>query len=572
MELDRRDAEDGVERRAAARTLPVLLALTVLALAVPQRLAAQYEKPPPPAAYGLEDVTVIRADGTTLEGVNLVVRNGRIAAVGADVGIPAGARLLEGDSLRIYPGMIDAAGSAEMELPEPDSSPGDVASWNPPRDVQRFRPHLRVADHLRSSGSSVSEQREAGIVAAAVHPEDGPAPGRSALLLHRKTARQPRDLVLDPELGGVLTLEPAPGVYPGTLFGVMAFHRQQFRNAEHHVRVASAYTESAAGLAPPAWDADYRVLSSMAAGETPVFFRAQSSNDIRRALDLASGAGFDPVIVGGQEAWKVADLLAARDVPVLATTDYPQPQRWDPEASDSVQADTLAPEILREKRRVENAYRNAARLHEAGVTFALTTGDGDAELREGVRTAVEYGLPEDAALRAVTATPAGLVGRPALASLREGVAANFVVADGPLFDEDTDLLYTFVDGRPQVMREEPDAGAGEPPAVDMTGTWAVEFDLGQGSFEGTMKLKQDEGELSGSFSSSGQAPPLDIDDGSVSGSSLEMTLSASAGGETIEISLSGTVEGETASGSGSGPFGSFTWEATRESTPEEGAE
>lgn len=570
MRLDRSVPEERGARGFLARETPVLLFLAVLALALPSRLAAQYEKPPPAAAYGLEGVTVVRADGSRLEDANLVVRNGTIAALGPDADVPPGARLLEGDSLRVYPGMIDASGSAEFELPEPDSSPEDVPSWSPPRDVQGFVPHLRLAEHLTSTGPSTAGQREDGIVAAAVHPEDGPAPGRSVLLLYRKATTVPRDLVLDPELGGVLTLEPASGVYPATLFGVVAFHRQQFRDAEHHSRVASAYAEDPTDLTPPAWDPDYRVLTSMAAGETPVFFRAQTSNDIRRALDVASGAGFDPVILGGREAWKVADLLAARDVPVLATTDYPQPQRWDPEAADSARADTLPPEVQREKRRVENAYRNAARLHEAGVTFALTTGGGDADLREGVRTAIEYGLPRDAALGAVTSAPAEILGQPALASLREGAAAHFVVADGPLFDEESSLVYTFVDGRPQVMREEGDAEPSEPPAVKVTGRWSVEISFEQQSFEGTMDLKQDGAEVTGSLAI--QDASLTVEDGTVSGRTLEMTLTGSGGGQTIEVSLTGTVEGEEASGTGSGPFGSFTWEATRESSPGRGAE
>lgn len=572
MRFYRSEAEDHGEHGPPVRAVPVLLLLCGLALGLPSRSVAQYEKPAPEAAYALDGVTVVRADGSTMEGVTVVVRNGTIDAIGRDVQPPAGARVLEGDSLRVYPGMVDAAGSAEFELPEADSSPGEVPSWSPPRDVQGFHPHLRIADHLTSSGSSTAEAREAGVVAAAVHPEDGPAPGRSALLLHRKTTEAPRDLVLDAGLGVVLSLEPSPGVYPSTLFGVQAFHRQQFRNAEHRSRLASAYAESPDGLSPPAWDADYRVLSSVAAGETTVFFRAQRANDIRRALDLASFAGFEPVIVGGREAWKVADLLAERDVAVLATTDYPQPERWDPESSDSVQADALSPEVQREKRRVENAYRNAARLHEAGVSFALTSGDGDAELREGVRTAVEYGLPREAALRAVTSTPASLLGQPTLASLREGVAANFVVADGPLFAEDTELQYTFVDGRPQVMRTEPGSEPDEPPAVEVDGSWSVELSMDEGSFEGTMELEQDGAEVTGSFStSSGQGPPLDAE-GTVSGSDLDLTLSGSGGGQSIEINLTGTVEGDEASGSGSGPFGSFTWEATRQSTPGQGIE
>lgn len=570
MELDRRDAEDGMARGPAARTLPVVLALIVLALVLPQRLEAQYEKPPPAAAYGLEDVTVLRADGSTLEGVNVVVRAGRIAALGSDVEIPAGARLLEGDSLRIYPGMIDAAGGAEYELPEPDSSPGEVASWSPPRDVQRFRPHVRVADHLTSDGGSVSDQRQQGIVAAAVHPEEGPAPGRSALLLLRDGATT-GDLILDPELGGVLSLQASPGVYPGTLFGVMAFHRQQFRNAAHYSSVAAAYEESPAGLRPPAWDADHEVLSSMAAGRTQVYFRAEGAENIRRALDVADRVGFEPVIVGGRGAGQVADLLADREVPVLLSTDYPTPQRWDPDAEEPVREDTLPPEVQREKRRVEDAYRDAALLHEAGVTLALTTGDGEATLREGARRAIEYGLPESAALRAVTSVPAGIVGRPELASVREGVSANFVVSDGPLFDEETELLYTFVDGRPEVMYD-PGSEPSEPPTVDVTGTWEVEIESEQGSFEGTMELEQEGSDVSGSFSSSGQGPPLSVEGGTVSGNKLSLTLTASAGGETIELILDGTVEGEEASGTGSGPFGSFTWEATHTSTPDRGAE
>lgn len=559
------------DRRGSAAGAFFLLPL-VVALVLPGRAAAQYEKPPPASAYVLEGVTVVRADGSSLEGVSLVVRNGTIAALGSDAETPAGARVLEGDSLTVYPGMIDASGEASFELPEPDSSPREVAAWSPPRDVQGFRPHLRVADHLTATGSSVSAQREAGVVAAAVHPEDGPTPGRSALLHLSETADVPRELVLDPELGAVLSLRPAPGVYPSTLFGTMAFHRQQFRNAEHRARRLAAFREDPSGLRPPTWDADFRVLASLAAGETPVFFRANTSGDIRRALDLAAFGGFEPVILGGREAWKVADLLARRDVPVLVSTDYPEPQRWDPETADSVDADTLPPEVRRERTRIENAYRNAARLEQAGVTFALTSGGGDADLREGVGTAVEYGLSEEAALRAVTSAPAGILGRPSLSRLEPGVSANFVVADGPLFEEETELLYTFVDGRPEVMRAEPGDEPGEPPAVDVTGTWSVELTMDQGSFEGTMELEQEEARVTGSFSSAGQGPPLSVDEGTVSGDTVDLTLSGSAGGESIEISLSGTVEGDEASGTGSGPFGSFTWEATRTSGPNGGME
>ena len=136
MRFERPDVDERGSHGAAARMVPVVLALCLLVLAAPQRLAAQYEKPPPAAAYGLEGVTVVRADGTTLEDVNIVVRNGRIAALGSDVEVPASARLLEGDSLRVYPGMVDASGSAEYELP-------DQFTLNP--TAQRYEPGTRDA-------------------------------------------------------------------------------------------------------------------------------------------------------------------------------------------------------------------------------------------------------------------------------------------------------------------------------------------------------------------------------------------------------------------------------------------
>src|SRR5690606_11305278 len=94
----------------------------------------------------------------------------------------------------------------------------------------------------------------------------------------------------------------------------------------------------------------------------------------------------------------------------------------------------------------EESYANAVRLSAAGVRFALTSGGGEAALLEGARRAIEYGLSEADALRALTATPAALFGAPHLARIEAGLPATFIVADGPLFDEETKLVYTFVEG------------------------------------------------------------------------------------------------------------------------------
>lgn len=568
-------------RAAPAAALAFLLALTGL----PETAGAQYTEAPPPAAYALQGVTVIGADGSRQAGMTLVVRDGLIEAMGADVAVPEDARVLEGDSLMVYPGFVDAAGELEVAFPEVDDEDREISSWNPPRDVAGFQPHRRAADHLVVEEKALEDLRKQGVIAAAIHPGDAMMPGRSAFVLLRTDASEARDVVLDPEAGSVLAFDRARG-YPSTLFGLIAFMRQAFLDAEQRGRVESAYASRASGLTVPRWDPDYEVVRGMAGGEVRTFFRAENPRDIRHALDLARQFDLRLTILGGDEAWRVADELAARDVPVLVSLDFPTPQRWEPEEDSGEEAESdsaaaageqeaaeareaeaaqeseeLEPEVQREKERIENAYSNAGRLVEAGVDVALTSGGGEADLREGVRKAIEYGLPEDAALRAVTSVPAAMFGHGALARVRQGAAANFQVTSGPIFDEDTEVRYVFVDGRLQIGKE-PGAEPEEAPAANVSGTWDLTIEAGQGSLEGTATLEQaEDGTVSGTFSS--EMGEMDVERGVVSAEEFSFTLTVTAGGEEMELSFTGTVEGEEISGTGSGPFGSFTWEAKR---------
>lgn len=431
------------------------LGLTVLALvaALPGVASAQFMEPPAPAAYALRGVTVVQADGRRSEGVTLVVRGGLIEAMAPGAAVPADAKVLEGDSLVVYPGLVDAQGTAKFEFPKQTLDRRQVESWNPPRTFQGFTPHRRVVDYLEAKGSDLEEQRKKGIVAAAVHPDGPLMPGRGALLLFRKSASKPEGLVLNPVLGPTMSLRGAQGAYPATLFGVQAFYRQSFEDAARLRTIAAEYARDPRGLTAPEYDPDFAVLQEVMGGKTPVFFEANGAEDIRRILDLADRYGLRPIIVGGAEAWKVADRLKARNVPVLVSVDFPKPQLWKPdatkgEAADSAKtaADQQDPAVLREKKRLEEMYANPAQLARAGVRFALTSGGGKADLREGARKAIEYGLSEAQALKAVTSSPAELLGTPHLTRIERNYPATFVVTNGPLFDKDTRIVYTFVEG------------------------------------------------------------------------------------------------------------------------------
>jgi len=547
-----------------ARSVGILLA-TLSLLALPAALHGQYDEPPPPAAWALQGVTVVTPGGATVADVNLVVRHGLVETLSPGARIPADARLLEGEGLFVYPGFVDAQGAVGHDFPEPGDrdEDEDLTAWNPPRSASGFMPHRRVAHHLTERGEELSGHRENGIVAAIVHPGGGLAPGQPASVVLRAEADAPRELVHGESLGLTMTLQGARGVYPSQLFGVIAYLRQAFLDAGRYQDARARYEADPTGLTPPAWDPDYEALVQAMAGAWPVFFGADSDEDIRRVLNLADEFGFQPVLVGGDEAWKLADELVERGVTVLVSLDFPEPDDWDPEAD--LPDEDLEPAALREKDRLQAIWSNAGRLEEAGVDFVLTSGGGTGDVLEGMRRAVEYGLSPERALRAVTVDPAGLAGLPGLGSVQEGGTATFVVADGELLAEEAGIAYTFVEGHvergsaaPGVPEEE-----GEAPVADLTGMWDVEIDAGGQQIRVEMSIEQDEeGGLLGTF----EGGPMGAAAVSGSISGREVTLELEPEGIPEPIVLTGTLseDGDTIDGSGLTPFGEMDFTATRQ--------
>lgn len=527
-----------------------------LALGLPVTVAAQYEAVPRPPAYALQNATVVRADGRRTEGVNVVVRGALIEAIGG-VAVPADAKVLAGDSLVVYPGIIDADGEADHEFPSPDIDRDRVELWDAPRVLQGFMPARRLVDHLTATGADLAARRRAGIVAAAVHPDGAMMGGRGALVLYRADAETPDELVLQPELGPRFELQGGRGVYPGTLFGVMAFFRQAFEDARHRGLRLAAYANDPAGMTPPAYDPDYAVLREVLAG-LPVYFEADEAADILRVVRLADEYGFQPVIVGAGEAWEVAGTLADRGIPVLVSVDFREPSRWDPEADPDEPLDAAAE---REKRELEALYANAGRLADAGVTFALTSG-GSGEILEGARKTVEYGLAEADALAALTRTPAQLLDVPYLPRVAAGLPATFLVMSGPLADEESRVAYTFVEGWVEEGTT-PRAGGDPDSAVALGGTWDVEIDAEGQTIAATLVIEQEGATFTGTLTMEGQV--LQIEDGVIDGNEVSMTAVMEQGGQTFELDMTGTVEGDQASGTiEAGPMlGTAEWTAQR---------
>jgi imidazolonepropionase-like amidohydrolase len=178
------------------------------------------------------------------------------------------------------------------------------------------------------------------------------------------------------------------------------------------------------------WEAMLPVFS----GELPVFAHVYELTQIRYALKLADEFGFRLVIVGGSDAWRIADELAAREIPVIvAGLHVPPLRRWEAFSAPS---------------------ENPVRLHEAGVKVAIANMGGtfvanmERNLPYEAAEAVAWGLDPDEAMRMITLYPAEILGvADRLGSIDAGKDATFIVTDGNPLDIRTQVLHAFVQGR-----------------------------------------------------------------------------------------------------------------------------
>lgn len=397
--------------------LPSLLVL-VLALAAPLPAADGRGE-----VYALVDARLEPGDGPAVERATLVIRRGLIEAAGATVKAPPDARVLDARGLTLTPGLIDAFGG--VGLPEPKK--GDARGG-----LSGLRPEARAIEAIKPA--EVIKARDAGITTALVIPREGVLPGRSVLLdLSGESAEQ---MALRQPAALHLHLQPLARDYPASLMGVMALARQQLLDARRYRQAWTEYEQAPLGQPRPRYDAGLEAWQEVLAGRLPLFVSAPRENDLRRVLQLRDEFGVKVVAANAREAAAAAGWLRQEHLPVIVGVDFDPPQ--------PVGYGDLDEE--RERRRVDEAERTPARLHEAGLPFALASGYAR-DFLAGLRKAIERGLPREAALRAVTLSAAQVLGvADRTGSLAAGKLANVVAWSGTPLTKEAAPKWVFVDG------------------------------------------------------------------------------------------------------------------------------
>ena len=398
-----------------------------------------------PYTYAITGARIVPVSGATIDNGTLVFSGGVIGAVGANVTVPAGAITIAGKGLTVYPGLIDMGSSAGLEAPAIPRAENPQTT----EDIERvkrdtlLRAHLRAADHMNPTASSLSKSAEAGITAMLATPGSDGIRGQSALVLTSIGADLPQIGALADDRRGAIVVRtpvalhvgvadrPAGGdAYPNSLMGIIAFNRQAFLDAQWYQQTKNRPHSAALEAMQPAL-----------AGRLPVAFRASTSRDVLRALDMAKAFKLDPIITAALQVDDVTADLKAANARVIYSLNFPTRRpSLAPDADEPLS-------VLRER---ANAPKGPALLDKAGVLFAFeSAGLSDPkDFLKNAQKTVANGLSKDAALKALTLNAATLAGAgDRLGSLDRGKIANLIVTEGDLFDEKSAIKHVFVNGR-----------------------------------------------------------------------------------------------------------------------------
>jgi imidazolonepropionase-like amidohydrolase len=414
-----------------APALGLALALASMTAQPIHGLASDAEAGEPIAIVG---ALVHTLAGAPIENGTVVVRGGTIVAVGAGVEVPAGYRVIDGRGLVVAPGLFDAMstlGLSEIPSVQATQDTAELGAWNP---------HLRALDAVNPASEHILVARANGVTHAGTAPAGSGygIPGRAAVI--RLTGWTNREMAIAPEIGVVVNwpslvtrrFDPATARFADRPFAE-AKKEYDDRIGELRSWLASsrryASASRASRVSRTTNDLRLAALADAAEGRLPILVRADRERQIRDAVDLATKESLRMVLIGGQEAWKVAALLQERKVAVILGPTQALP--------------------LDEDEPYDRPYTLARDLRAAGVVIAISTFGAMSSftLPYEAGQAVAFGLPWQDGLAAITRAPAEILGLgDRLGTIEPGKVADLIVTDGDPLEIRTRVLHVMIGG------------------------------------------------------------------------------------------------------------------------------
>ncbi|NRB47699.1 MAG: amidohydrolase family protein [Saprospiraceae bacterium] len=574
---------------------PTLFGLICL-LVIPSFLWAQTnndELRPVTRTYALTQANIVTEPGKMIEGATIVIKDGLISAIGKNVKIPIDAQVLKADSMYIYAGFIEGLSHTGIPKAEAQSGRGGRGGGpqapqvkdpgSPPNDLAGITPEKNLAASLKPSDKSIADMRKLGFTAANVVPNGQMLPGQGALvLLHGDNADK---MILKDQTAFFSQLVGARRMYPATVIAVIAKWRELYRQAELAQAHEKAYKKSPGGMSRPSYDPVLQAFYPVINKEQSVFMKASDIKSAYRALSLQKEFDLPMVIAELKQGWHVADELSKRDIPVLLSMDLPEDKKGKGGKKGGKKGDAKKEEAKKEdpfkaerealeKRKMKalkEHWTQAGNMEKAGVIFGFSTLDVKSkDVKANLRKMIENGLSEDAALAALTTTPAKMLGvSDMLGTVAAGKIANLVVTDQPYFEEKSNVRYVFVEGNKfEFEAKKPAKKSDHNAKVVVAGKWTYSFEAMGQNMDGILELVDNDGDISGSITNTAMGNKSTIETAELNGNELSFSIKIDGGGQTVMIEYNLVIEGDNMEGTVSaGQFGTFDLEGERIGTP-----
>ncbi|HEY6139852.1 MAG TPA: amidohydrolase family protein [Thermoanaerobaculia bacterium] len=382
----------------------------------------------------IRNATIYPVTSAPIENGTIVFSNGTITAVGKDVAVPAGAMVIDGTGLRVYPGLIDSG--SRVGLLEIDSVPGSVDT----AELGEINPNARAEVAVNPHSNLIPVTRVNGITSSVVTPVGGIISGSSALI--QLAGWTPQEMTIKAPV--------AMQIHFPRLRGGRFAEVPQDEEAEKEARKnytkevdklrdvlkdAQAYARAAAARAKDPnvkrYDRDLvlEALVPVVEGREPVILHASLERDIKAALKFADEMKLKVILADADDVQKVIPDLKKRNIPVILGPILDLPPRED-DPYDLI-------------------FSNAKALYDAGILFSIQSQDSHLarNLPYHAAACAAFGLPKEAALKAVTISPAQIFGvADKVGSLEAGKRADIILTDGDPLEVVTQVKRLFIGG------------------------------------------------------------------------------------------------------------------------------
>ncbi len=390
-------------------------------------------------AFAFTNATIVVDYQTTLQNATLLIKSGKIEQVGTGLSVPAGYTTIDLKGKFIYPSLIDmytSYGLPEIERTRGGNPFGGVEQIEPKNKGaynanQAIKSHYNAADEFTINTKAADELRKIGFGSVLTFKADGIARGTSAFVTLGEESENISLLKAKAAAHYAFSRGTSTQNYPRSMMGYVALLRQTYMDAEWF------------GSQNPRPFADNALEAWIQNQKSPQIFEGSNWMDVLRADKVGDEFSVQYIIKGGGDEYKRINEIKATNASLIVPVNFPE--AFDVE--DPFDATRVS---LADMKHWELAPTNLATLEKNGINFALTANGlkKSSDLMPNIRKAMENGLSEGAAIKALTATPAKMLAvDDKVGSIKKGLLANFIITSGKLFDEKTVVLQNWIQGQ-----------------------------------------------------------------------------------------------------------------------------